>query len=166
MAFKMIVSAEKIEGQDVMPSGQYEVKLLGFKPSLAKTGSINLNACMEVVNHPDYAGRKLYSSLNVGMAFMYPDFSHCFGIIIEGDGKNFWLPGTWDGDVAKFKEDDPTTWKYVGPLVGRIGKIEVAVTEYNGKERNDIRRYFWNTPGVESKWPKLKPKEDLLSKKN
>jgi len=165
-AFQMKVSSEKLEGKDVLPSGQYEIKLLGFKPNLSSKGSINLNAMMEIVNHPDYAGRRVFASLNVGMAFMYPDFSHCFGVIIEGDGKDYWLPGQWDGDAAKFKEDDPTTWSYKGPLVGRIGKVELAVTSYNNKERNEIRRYFWNTPGVEAKWPKLKPKEDLLSKSN
>lgn len=164
MAFQMKVSTEKVDGQDIIPAGQYEVKLLGFKPKLSTKGSINLNACMEVVNHPDFAGRKIYTSLNVGMAFMYPDFSHCFGVLIESDGKDYWLPGNWDGDAAKFNPEDPTTWVYKGPLVGRVGKIEIAVDQYNGRDKNDIRRYFWNVPGWEQKYPKLRPKEDLLSR--
>lgn len=162
--FQMKVSNDKLEGQEVFPAGQYDVKLVSFKPSAAKTGSTNLNALMIVVNHPEFAGRKLYDSLNVGGAFTYPDFSHCFGLPMETDGKDSWLAGEWNGDLAKFKEDDPTTWVYKGPLVGRSGKVEVAVDNYNGKDNNKIRRYFCAITDCTTKFPKVRHIEDLLKK--
>jgi hypothetical protein len=166
MPFPMKVSNEKLEGQEVFPAGQYEVKLVAFKPSKAKTGSTNLNARMEVVNHSEYAGRKLFDSLNEGGAFTWPDFSHCFGIPMETDGQNSWLAGAWDGDPAKFQENDPATWVYKGPLVGRIGKVEVAVDNYQGRDNNKIRRYFCNVPDCATKFPKIKHIQDLLAKKS
>lgn len=162
MSFQMKVSNDKIEGQDVFPAGQYEVKLVGFKPSKAKTGSRNLNALMEVVNHGELIGRKLYDSLNEGGAFTWPDFVHCFGLPMETDGTDSWIPGDWNGDAAKFNPDDVTTWKYKGPLVGRVGKVEVAVDNYNGKDNNKIRRYFCAVADCETKFPKVRHIQDLL----
>lgn len=166
MAFQMKVSNEKLEGQDIIPAGQYEVKLVAFKPSKSKgaSASTNLNAIMEVIGHPEFAGRKLFDSLNVGGSFTWPDFSHAFGLPMETDGTASWLAGAWDGDPAKFKEDDPTTWSYKGPLVGRVGKIEVAVDNYNGKDNNKIRRYFCAIPQCEQKFPKVRHIQDLLKK--
>jgi len=166
MAFKMKVSNEKIEGQDVFPAGQYEVKLVSFKPAKSKDGaSINLNAMMAITNHPEYANRKLYDSLNTpGGAFTQPDFVHCFGLPMETDGKESWIPGEWDGDVAKFKEDDPSTWVYKGPLIGRSGKVEVYVDNYNGRDNNKIRRYFCAVSDCATKFPKIRHSADLARK--
>lgn len=161
-SFQMKVSNDKIEGQDVFPAGQYEIKLVSFKPSKAKTGSTNLNAMMEVVNHPDFSGRKLYDSLNAGGAFTWPDFVHCFGLPMETDGKESWIPGDWDADATKFNPAEPGTWKYRGPLVGRTGKVEVAVDSYNGRENNKIRRYFCAVADCATKFPKIRHIEDLL----
>lgn len=160
--FSMKVSNEKLEGQDVFPAGQYDIKLIKFKPSKAKTGSINLNAMMEVENHPDFAGRKLYDPLNEGGAFTWPDFCHAFGLPMETDGATSWLPGEWNGNPASFKEDDPTTWVYKGPLLGRKAKVEVAVDNYNGRDNNKIRRYFCAVADCATKFPKIKHIQDLL----
>lgn len=166
MAFQMKVSSDKLEGQDVFPAGQYDVKLVSFKPSMSKgqTPTQNLNALMVVVNHSEFADRKLYDSLNVGGAFTWPDFVHCFGFPMETDGTNSWIPGDWDGDPAKFNPDDVTTWKYKGPLIGRTGKVEVAVDNYNGKDNNKIRRYFCAVPDCATKFPKIRHIQDLLKK--
>ena len=119
MAFSMKVSNDAIEGFDVIPSGHYEVKLVGFAPKTSKKGdSFNLNPTMVIVNHTEFTGRKVFDSLNIGGAFMWVDFCHCFGLPMETDGKESWLPGKfYDGLVAP----PPEEWKYVGPLVGRIG---------------------------------------------
>lgn len=167
MPFKMKVSNEKLVGMDVIPPGQYDVKLVAFNPKPSKDGnSINLNAIMEVVNHPDFAGRKLFESLNTpGGAFTQPDFVHCFGLPMDTDGKDSWIPGEWDKDKAKFKEDDPTTFVYEGPLVGRTGKVEVAVDNYQGKDNNKIARYFCAVQDCASKFPEIKHSTNLLRKK-
>jgi hypothetical protein len=163
MPFK--VDSSKIEGQEVFPPGIYEFKLAGFKPAKAKTGSINLNARFEMINHPEFAGRKVYDSLNEGGAFLYPEFSHALGLPMETDGLkdgSSWLPGEWNGDPAKFKEDDPATWVYKGPLVGRVAKLEIAVGNFNGRDNNKIKRYFCAVPDCATKFPKMRHIEDLL----
>lgn len=164
MGFSMKVSNDKLEGQDVVPPGQYELKLMGFKPKVAKSlTSFNYNPFMEIVNHPDFAGRKAFDSLNSpGGAFVIPDFVHAFGLPMETDGKESWMPGAWNGDPAKYKEDDPDTWVYKGPLVGRVAKVILAVRTYNNKQSNAIERYFCNVTDCESKFPKIRHITDLL----
>lgn len=161
-AFKMKVSNEKIKGLDTILPGQYDVKLVGFNPKLSKAGdSTNLNACMEIVNHPDFMGRKLYDNMNTpGGAFYQSDFVHCFGLPMDTDGTTSWIPGDWDKDKAKFKEDDPTTYSYEGPLVGRIGKVEVGVDSFGSK----IARYFCAVADCNSKFPDIKHYSNLLKK--
>jgi hypothetical protein len=160
MPFK--VDTSKIEGQEVFPPGIYEFKLAGFKPSKAKTGSTNLNARFEMINHPEYAGRKVFDSLNEGGAFLWPDFCHALGLPMETDGDSSWLPGEWNGDPAKFKEDDPSTWVYKGPLVGRVAKLEIAVDNWQGRDNNKIKRYFCAIADCATKFPKIRHSDDLL----
>lgn len=168
MAFSMKVSNDKLEGQDVVKAGQYEVKLLGFKPKVAKSGtSYNLNPTMEIVNHSEFAGRKIFDTLNSGGAWTWPDFVHAFGLPMETNGTESWIPtmskdGAWDGDPAKYDAENPDTWVYKGPLIGRIAKVEVAVDSYKGKENNKIRRYFCAVADCATKFPKIRHIEDLL----
>lgn len=164
MAFK--VDKSKVEGQEVFPPGIYEFKLAGFKPGKAKTGSINLNARWELINHPEYAGRKVFDSLNEGAAFLWADFTHALGIPLETDGDSSWLAGDWNGNPATFKEDDPATWVYKGPLVGRVGKLEIAVDNYNGRDNNKIKRYFCAIADCATKFPKIRHSEDLLKNRS
>lgn len=163
MAFSMKVSNEKLEGQDVVPAGQYELKLIGFKPKVSKKGdTYNLNPAYEIVNHPEFAGRKVYDTMNSNGAWTWPDMVHAFGFPMETDGKESWIPGVWNGDLSKYVEDDPNTWVYKGPLVGRVAKMEIAVDSYNGKDNNKVRRYFCAVPDCATKFPKIRHIEDLL----
>jgi len=147
MAFQMKVSNSKIEGQEVIPPQVYELKLVAFNPKQSKNGgSVNLNPILEVVSPVEYA------------------FCHAFGLPMETDGNDSWLPGQWDGDPTKFKEDDASTWVYKGPLVGRTAKVEVAVDNYNGRDNNKVRRYFCAVPDCATKFPKIRHSEDLLKK--
>lgn len=168
MPFNMKVSNEDLEGRKVIPPGIYEIKLIGFKPAASKDKtSINLNPSMEVIGNPDLAGRKLFDSLNTpGAAFYHSDFVHCFGLPMETDGTSSWIPGDWAGDPVKFKEDDPTTWVYKGPLVGRTGKAEVVVSSYDNKENNKINRYFCAIPDCATKFPTIKHSTNLAKKKD
>jgi hypothetical protein len=163
MPFK--VDTSKVEGQEVFPPGIYDFKLVGFKPKKASTGSINLNARFEMINHPDHAGKKVYDGLNEGAAFYWTDFCHALGLPMETDGQkdgNSWLPGEFYGYDANHKEDDITTWEYKGPLVGRVAKIEIAVGNYQGRDNNKIKRYFCALPDCAVKFPKIRHIEDLL----
>ncbi len=166
MAFQMRVAKDVIEGKDVVPPGIYEVKLVGFNPKVSKSGtSVNLNAIMQITNHAEFGDRKIYDTMNSN-GYTYADFSHCFGLPMETDGTEFWLPGTWDKDKAKYNADDPATWIYNGPLVGRTGKVEIAVDNYNGKDNNKVKRYFCAIADCEKKFPGVSHREDLLRKSN
>jgi hypothetical protein len=173
MAFKMTISKEAVEGKEVVPAGVYDVRLVGFKPAFtkAKSGdapnkvySLNLNARMEIVNNPDYAGRMVFEGLNMNAGWVQSDFCHAFGIPMEFDGTDYSFPGTWDNSP----DFDPTkaeTYKYEGPLVGQSAKIELAVDSYNNKPNNKVRRYMCSVDDCAVKFPEVKHSTDLLAKK-
>src|SRR5271170_627019 len=130
MAFKMTVSKEAVEGKEVVPAGMYDVRLLGFYPKFTapkpgddpnKVYSLNLNAKMEIVNHPDHAGRFVFEGLNQNAAWVQNDFCHAFGVPMEFDGTDYSFPGTWDNS-SDFDPTVATTYKYQGPLVGQTAK--------------------------------------------
>lgn len=166
MAFKMKLSKDQVEGMEILTPGQYEVRLMGFKPQFSKDkGSINLRPELIVVNNSDLVNRRVFDTLN-SKAFYFQDFSHAFGIPLETDGKEYWLAGEWDGDKQKYKEDDPTTWVYKGPLLNRIAKIEVGIDNYQGKDQNKIIRYFCAISDCATKFPQIKHSDNLNRKKS
>lgn len=144
MPFSMKISKEQIKGLEVLPPNHYELKLISFAPKISKNGdSYSLNPCMEVINHPDFAGRKVFDSLNSKGAWTWPAFVEAFGLTMEGnDAEGYSIPGQWNGNPAVFNENDPATWVYKGPLVGRTGKAEIYVDNYNGKDNNKVKTYF------------------------
>lgn len=163
MAFQMKVESLSGGGK-ILPAGIYEVRVAGFKPKWNKNkDGVNFNAQMEVINNPDYDGQKLFETLSSKAGFMQAEFSHAFGMAMEdlGNGQ-YVIPGVWDADPAAFKEDDPSTWKYDGPLMGRTGKIEVAPRTYEGKEQNGIRQYFCALPPAECAAQGVRHNTDLL----
>lgn len=169
MAYKMVVSKETVEGREVIPAGIYEVRLVGFKPKWsdpAKTGkpkSLSLNAKMEVLNHPEFAGRFVFEGLNMGAGWIQNDFCHAFGYPMETDGNDYWLPGTWDND-PNFNPEVADSYAYKGPLLGQVAKIELAVDSYQGKDNNKVRRYFCAVDDCETKFPEIRHSQDLLKR--
>src|ERR1700748_3585210 len=133
MAFTMKQSKKKVEGQEVAPQGLYTVKLLGFKPKFSKPNpqfpdkvpTLNLNAQMEIVDNPEQEGKKVYEVFNMN-SFMFADFCHAFGLPMETDGENYWLPGSWD-NAPDFDETKAETYKYDGPLLGRTAQVDLAI---------------------------------------
>jgi hypothetical protein len=167
MAFSLKVSKEAIEGKDLVSPGIYDVRLLKFNPKASKSGtSFNYNPMMEIINHPDYVNNKIYDTLNSAAGWIIPDFSHCFGFPMETDGTDYWLPGIFDADKAKFNPDDPSTWVYAGPLTGAVGKVEIGHDSYNGKAIARIGRYFCSVENCATKFPHIKHSENLLRKKS
>lgn len=167
MAFKMSFDKDSLNGGKVIPAGLYDVRLTGFKPRKNKAGdSVNFNAQMEVINHPEFDKTKVFETLSAKAGFTQWDFCHAFGLELEDQGNGqYVLPGVWDGDLAKFNENDPSTWVYDGPLVGRDGKIELAIDTYEGKENNKVRRYICAVADCASKFPENKHSQDLLKRK-
>jgi hypothetical protein len=166
MAFAMAFDKDSLSGK-VIPPGLYKVRLNGFKPRQNKNkDSVNFNAQMKVIDHPEFDGVPLYETLSAKSGFTQWDFAHAFGLELEDQGNGqYALPGTWDGDLAGFKEHDPSTWKYDGPLLGRDAQVEVAVDTYEGKENNKIKRYICAVPDCATKFPDNKHSSDLLKKK-
>jgi hypothetical protein len=161
--FSMKVSNEKLEGKDNVLPGEYDLKLIGFRPKISSNGqSYNLNPMFEITGHPEYVGRKVFDNLNSNAQFIWQDFCHALGLPMETDGNSSWLPGSWDKDKAKYNENDPATWEYEGPLVGRTAHVELGLKSYNGKESTAIRRYFCAVDDCAQKFPKVRHMQDLL----
>ncbi len=160
MAFQMEV--ESLSGFKIAPPGLYEVILKGFRPRLTKNkDSVTFNAQMEIINHPDYDGTKVFEMIPAKAGFIQCEFSHAFGVEMEDRGNgNYAFPGIWDGDLSKFKADDPSTWVYDGPLIGRTAQVEIAVDTYDGKESNRVKRYMCALPNCD-----YKHSSDLMRKK-
>lgn len=164
MAFKMGIDMSQ---PDMPKPGLVSVRLYGFKPKKSKAGdSVNFNAQMKIINHPENDGYPLYETLSAKAGFTMWDFAHGFGLELEDMGNGqYSIPGVWDGDLVKFKEDDPTTWVYEGPLVGRDAQVEIAPDTYEGKTSMKIKRYICTVPDCDTRFPDNKHSTDLLKRK-
>lgn len=170
-AFKMSVSKEQVEGKEVVVEGIYKLKFIKFAPKLTKLDpnnpgkerSINLNAEYEIVDHPDHAGRKIYELANMKSYNIQTEICHCFGIPLELDTTDdtYFIPGTWDSR-ADFNSDDPETYEYRGPLTGKVGMAEIAVTSWNGRSRNQVRRYLCGIPTCAVDFPQIRHVQNLI----
>lgn len=169
MAFQMSFDKDSLL-QKVIPAGLYDVRLLSFKPELNKNkDGINFKPRMVVINNPEYDKTSVFDTLSSKAGFTQWDFVHAFGLELEEIGNgNYVIPGTWDGDPATFKETDPSTWKYDGPLIGRDAKLELAIEpSFNDSAKmvNKIRRYICAVPDCATKFPDNKHIMDMLRKK-
>lgn len=167
MAFRMGVSKESVEGREVVPPGIYDVRFVGFSPKWSKEKegkekSVNLNAKYEIIGNPDLVNRFIFDTLNQN-AFYMADVAHAFGVEMEQEGEQYYLPGTWDSDPG-FKEDNPETWKYRGPLLGQTGKIEVAVDTYNNRQNNKVQQYLCRIENCAEKFPQIRHNSNLIKK--
>lgn len=133
----------------------YELSFKGFKPKKSKNGdSINLNATLEVVNDPQFSGAVVFAGLNTKIDSWIQDFVHAFGLAINEDGS---IPGDFEGDP-----NDPSTWKYVGPLQGRVLRAEVMPTSFEGRQRNEINRYICAVPQCATKFPDISHSMNMI----
>jgi len=166
MAFKMKFSKDQLKGPEPVPPGIYTVRFDGFKPKLSKDGnSINLNAQVSIINNPNFDNKKLFAGLNSKIPSFMQDFVHSFGLEMEEQlSDNPSIPGNFDGDPAAFRENDPSTWKYVGPLLGRTAQWEVSLKEYQGNVQNDIVSFICAVDGCASRFPEIKHSKDMRQK--
>lgn len=154
MPFAMGYSKEDLTGAPPLPAGWYKLQTKAFKPAAAKVkppattpDSFNMNAQFEVVGHSTLDGRMCFASLNSKAGFIIVNYVHACGLQMEElqDGNqgteaaSFAIPGVWE-DSDKYPED-PSKWRYLGPLTNATFEAELAETEYNGKKRNEIRQF-------------------------
>lgn len=169
MPFQMKISKEAVEGKEVVPTGIYLVRFIEFKPKFSKPDpnnpqkqlTLNYNPKMEIVEG-EYTGRfPGFENLNESCWYI-SDFVHCFGLPMEDTGdpdSPYMIPGIWDGEQGKAE-----TYTYKGPLTGKVGKVEVAIDTYNGKQSNKIRRYFCAVDSCAQLYPNIKHSSDLLAR--
>ena len=158
MAFQMSYQKEELTGAPPVPSGWYTLQLKAFRPRASKDGqSVSLNAELSIVNPVEYENRRVFASLNSKAGFIIFDFVHAAGMDMEevqdenaGTEKAaLTIPGVFEGQSAN--PDDPTQWKYQGPLLNRTMEVELTETEYQGKKRNEIRQYKCAVTGCTAK---------------
>lgn len=165
--FKMKFSQEELKGLEPVPAGTYDVAFVGFKSKLSEKGdSVNLNGMLKVVGKPELGtNRIIFCNLNTQIPGFIQDFVHMLGHPMENQNADEpSIPGNFDGDTAKFKEDDPTTWVYKGPLVGSTGKVEVGLKDYKGAPSQDIVKFICKVPKCAETYPKVRHSKDMRKK--
>lgn len=166
MAFSMSYSKEELTGAPVLKAGWYTLQFKGFAPKAAKikppateSESVNLNPVLTVVEPKEFEGRRIFVGLNTKAGFIIVDFVHACGLEMEeiqdefaGTEKaNYTIPGIFEG--AEEHPDDPSVWKYQGPLTNCILEVELAeIPAKDGyKAKNDVRQYKCAVPGCTEK---------------
>jgi hypothetical protein len=158
MAFQMSYAKDELKGAAPVSAGWYTVQLKGFRPRASKDmQSVSLNAELAIVGNTEYDGRRVFASLNSKAGFIIFDFVHAAGFNMEeiqdefaGTEKaNLTLPGVFEGSDTH--PDDPSVWKYQGPLLNATMEVELAETEYQGKKRNEVRQYKCAVAGCTEK---------------
>lgn len=166
MAFKMSFSKEELTGKPPVPAGWYTMQIKGFKPKAAKpkgdeteSGSVSLNAELAIINHAEHEGRRVFPGLNTKMVWMWPDFVHATGLPMEevqdanaGTEKaSYTIPGVFEN--ADTNPADPSTWKYLGPLLNKTMEVELAEVPASGgyPAKNEVRQYKCALPGCTAK---------------
>jgi len=172
MAFKMGMTKEDLSGPAPVPPGIYELQLTGFRPKIAKSGeSLNYNAEFTVTGHAQYDGRKVFHPLNTSFGVAIRDFVHATGLDMEtvivptsadsDQHEEMVMPGTFEN--ADLNPDDPSKWgKYIGPLTNKVFKVELAITNYQGKDKNEVRAFFCALPDCAVKYPDMKHSQNLI----
>lgn len=158
---KLGVSKESLT-QKRMTAGVYEVQFVGFSPKKSQKGTTLLAPEMKILGNADFNGKVVYDKyklpLNSGWAVQ--DFVHAFGLELDPEGN---IPGEWDFGVTGNEDPlaDPTKWKYRGPLVGKVAKVEFVEVEYEDKNKNkkmgiQIKQYICSVPNCVAKNPTIK----------
>ena len=147
---KMTFSKELLEQKPPLTDGLYEIRLEGFEPKKAKSGtSTNLNPIIKIINHPTETGRKVFDNLNSSAPWIIEAFCHSFGLELVPDGNGgFNIPGDFNGP-----EDNPKEWSYSGPLTGAVCKAFLKQTTYNNKVNAKVDQWMCAVPGCQKKHP-------------
>lgn len=136
---KIKISKESLQGPKRIKPGIYSLRLDGFEPEYAKSGSgsINMKPILVVVNNQEFHNRRQLEWLNTGFGSGIIDFLHCFGEEIGGTPDDPEFPD-FDSD-----DPDPKNWKYTGKAIGRVGQVELAESVVDGKGTYiNVKRWF------------------------
>lgn len=168
------VSPESLKAPEPIAEDLYTFRVEGFKPELtAKKDKINYNPQLKVVTGAktggENAGKPLFESLNSAAGWIQNDFVHSLGLEMEKqeDG-TLAMPGSFEAPELPDStvNQDPTTWKYNGPMIGRTGQAYVVKTEYTAKDGskkpiNKIKYYVCAVADCNKKYPDVTHSKDL-----
>lgn len=146
---KFGASKEQLVGQPAHPEGLYEFRIDGFKPKKTKkvgSDSINLNPQLTIIDHPTLNGKKIFFSLNTNAAFLWTEFVHSLGLELVEENGEFNLPGVFNPDPSS--PDDESKMTYEGPMLGRRGRLMLAVKkDEKGRDQNYPKQFFCQVQG-------------------
>lgn len=159
-AFKMKVDANKLAGPEPAPPGIYEFRFITFRPKWSeKKDSYNLNPQFEIVDpREDIGGKMFFWNANSKNPYWIQDMVHAMGQVMEIDENGeASIPGAFNGEPEIFNEEDMSTYRYVGPLTGKTGKVELTVEPgYQGKPpKNSPVQWFCRVDECAVKFPKI-----------
>jgi hypothetical protein len=172
MPFKVAATRSSLTGPPPVDTNVYELRVVGFKPKVAKSGtSLNYYGEFEVINNGQFDGRKVFFSLNTAFPTGIRDFVHATGnemekttILNEETGQMeeaFVLPGIFE-NADQFPQEPEKWGAYRGPLTNATFKAEVVKSEYQGRPKNDIRAFFCTVPNCAVNDPDLKHSTNLI----
>ena len=152
------IPKSSFEGAKKIKPGIYSVRLDGFEQAWAKNkNSINLLPVLKIVNNPDFHDRRFGKEwLNTQGGWTILDFCHCFGVEkLQGSPDDSEIPGDF---LGMQDNPDPSTWRYQGVLLGKVGQVELAETSTDGKGPYiNVKRYLCAISGC-----KVRHSENLL----
>ena len=143
---------DSLEGRKAIPSGDYDIRLDGFKPARSKDKqSTNLNPQMKVINNGSgFNDTPVYTPLNEKAGWIMKDFSHAFGFKMEIVGDSAFIPGDFVPDASDAENVEKFT--YQGPLVGRTARIRLGVRKSNKNvDQNYIQQFYCSIQGCTEK---------------
>jgi hypothetical protein len=146
---KIGISKESLQGLPDLEAGIYEFRIDGFKPKTSsKKTSINLNPQLIVINHSKYNDRHIWHNCNSAFPPGMIDLCHSVGVRFDNeDGDDPQFPGEFVPDGAPIEQTS-----YQGPLMGQIGKCEVAESDDGkGGKTMKLKRFFCVVPGCTHK---------------
>jgi hypothetical protein len=182
LPFQLKISKEQIEGKETVPPGLYKVRFICFSPKWTNQGnlteeqwianrSINLRAQYEVLEHPDYAGSPVFDTLNIGPKtplFGLQDMCHGFGLELPFDSNTgqYDIPGMDSIEQGqKYDANDPTTWEYRGPLLGKVAQLEIGHDMFNGRAIPKPQRWICTVPECAKRFPMIRHSKNLIRTK-
>jgi len=179
LPFSLKISKEQIEGKEAVPEGIYKVRFVKFNPQWTRQNnmneqqwlaarSINLNAEYEILEHPEYAGRQVFDTLNIGPKtplFGLTDMCHAFGFVLPFDKatEQYDIPGMETIEKSpNYDPNKPETWEYRGPLLGKVAQVEIGRTTFNGKPQTRPRRWICTVPDCAKNHPEIRHSQNLI----
>jgi hypothetical protein len=169
MAFKMKFDSEKLNRPEPVPQNIYKLRLTGFAPKFSKDKeSVNFTPQFTFIAPGEkYDGKVLKYAFvaNSKVPSLIQDMVHAVGEVMEADPDDpeapSSMPGVWDGDLIKFKAEDPGTWVYQGPLMNKELQAELYIDTYQGQQNNKVLRFLCAIPDCATRFPKIQHSDNL-----